>query len=124
MRRNFTVIVWAILIAAMMSSCDDPKVAFNEDTLDIPYLFSEGYQDTIKYPYDLATPASDWLSMVKDETKVCKLSIPGTHDSMNGILPASDQERVEHHRHQPALHVRGADDERHPLLRPAPGGVD
>ena len=85
MKRNLTVIVLAFIAAVVMSSCDDPKVAFNEQTLDIPYLFSEGYQDDIKYPYDLATPASDWLSMIKDDTKVCKLSIPGTHDSMTGM---------------------------------------
>jgi hypothetical protein len=85
MKQNLTVIVWAILAAALMSSCDDPEVAFNEDTLNIPFLFSEGYQDTIMYPYELATPPSDWLSMIKDDTKVCKLSIPGTHDSMTGM---------------------------------------
>lgn len=85
MKRNFPAIVLAFLAAVMLSSCDDPKVAFNEDTLDIPYVFSKGYQDTIKYPYKLETPLSDWLSMVKDDTKVCKLSIPGTHDSMTGM---------------------------------------
>ena len=85
MRRDLTVIVWALLAAVVMSSCDDPEVAFNEETLNIPYLFSEGYQDTIKYPYEMSTPPSDWLSMIKDDTKVCKLSIPGTHDSMTGM---------------------------------------
>lgn len=85
MKRNFYIIAWALLTSAMMGSCDDPEIAFNEETLDIPFLFSEGYQDTIQYPYDLATPTSDWLSMVKDDTRVCKLSIPGTHDSMTGM---------------------------------------
>jgi len=85
MRRNLSIIVLALLVAAVMGSCDDPEIAFNEETFGIPYLFSEGYQDTIKYPYELATPPSDWLSMVKDDTKVCKLSIPGTHDSMTGM---------------------------------------
>lgn len=85
MKLNLTVIVFTFIVAVVISSCDDPEFAFNEDTLDIPYLFSEGYQDEIKYPYELATPPSDWLSMVKDETKVCKLSIPGTHDSMTGM---------------------------------------
>ena len=58
MRRDLTVIVWALLAAVVMSSCDDPEVAFNEETLNIPYLFSEGYQDTIKYPYEMSTPPS------------------------------------------------------------------
>ena len=85
MKRDLTIIVLTLLAAAMMSSCDDPEVAYTEDSLDLPYLFSEGYQDTIQYPYQFATPPSDWLSMVKDDTKVCKLSIPGTHDSMTGM---------------------------------------
>ena len=79
-----------MVIAAMtsMTSCDeeDFKKAYDEKTsLDSPYIFSEGYQDNIVHEYDLATPATDWLSMVKDETKVCKLSIPGTHDTMTGM---------------------------------------
>jgi len=85
MKQNIAIIILAFLTATVMSSCDDPEVAFNEDTFDIPFLFSEGYQDSIKYPYELASPLSDWLSMVKDDTKVCKLSIPGTHDSMTGM---------------------------------------
>jgi hypothetical protein len=36
-------------------------------------------------PYDLAKPITDWMDMVKDETRVCKLSIPGTHDTMTGM---------------------------------------
>ena len=84
-------IMYAIMtIAAMtaLNSCDeeDFKKAYDEKTsLDSPFLFSEGYQDTIVVAYDLPTPITDWLSMVKDETKVCKLSIPGTHDTMTGM---------------------------------------
>ena len=77
-------------IAAMtaLNSCNDDSLekAYEEGvSLDVPYLFSEGYQDTIVVAYDLSTPATDWLSMVKDDTKVCKLSIPGTHDTMTGM---------------------------------------
>ena len=64
MKRDLTVFVWALLAAVLMSSCDDPEIAFNEDSLDLPYIFSEGYQDTIMYPYEHATPPSDWLSMI------------------------------------------------------------
>lgn len=77
-------------IAAMtaLNSCDDEtfEKAYDEKTyVDVPYLFSEGYKDSIMVPYDLSTPPTDWLGMVKDETKVCKLSIPGTHDTMTGM---------------------------------------
>ena len=79
-----------IAIAAMtaLNSCNDESLekAYEEGvSLDVPYLFSEGYQDTIVVAYDLTTPATDWLGMVKDDTKVCKLSIPGTHDTMTGM---------------------------------------
>ena len=77
-------------IAAMtaLNSCSDEdfEKAYDEKTsLDSPFLFSEGYKDTIMVPYDLPKPATDWLDLVKDETKVCKLTIPGTHDTMTGM---------------------------------------
>ena len=77
----------AVLCGAMLSSCEeDPENPYYDDgSLDVPYLFSEGYQDEIQYPYELSTPLSDWLSLVRDDVKVCKLSIPGTHDSMTGM---------------------------------------
>ena len=81
-------VIMAIMAMTTLNSCDeeDFKKAYDEKlSLDSPFLFSEGYQDTIVIPYDLPTPATDWMDMVKDETKVCKLSIPGTHDTMTGM---------------------------------------
>ena len=77
----------ATLGGAMLSSCeeDNGEPYFDDNSLDVPYLFAEGYQDDIQYPYDLSQPTTDWLSMVRDDAKVCKLSIPGTHDSMTGM---------------------------------------
>ena len=80
--------IMAIAAMTALNSCNDDSLekAYEEGvSLDVPYLFSEGYQDTIVVAYDLSTPATDWLSMVKDDTKVCKLSIPGTHDTMTGM---------------------------------------
>ncbi|MBP5497791.1 MAG: hypothetical protein J6X81_00255 [Muribaculaceae bacterium] len=81
------IMALAMLGATLFSSCDEDKGAryYDENSLDVPFLFSEGYEDDIQYPYDLATPLSDWLSLVRDDVKVCKLSIPGTHDSMTGM---------------------------------------
>ena len=73
---------------AVFNSCseEDLEKVYDEKTsLDSPFIFSEGYQDSILVAYDLPTPATDWLSMVRDETKVCKLTIPGTHDTMTGM---------------------------------------
>jgi hypothetical protein len=81
-------VVMAIASLMTMTSCEeeDLQKAYDESvSLDSPYLFSEGYQDKISYPYDLPTPATDWLGMVKDDAKVCNLSIPGTHDTMTGM---------------------------------------
>ena len=78
----------AIAAITTLNSCsdDDFKKAYDEKTyVDVPYLFSEGYQDSIQVPYDLSKPLTDWMDMLKDGTKVCKLSIPGTHDTMTGM---------------------------------------
>ena len=80
--------IMAITALTALNSCEDEdlqKVYDEKTSLDSPFLFSEDYQDTIAIAYDLPSPATDWLGMVKDETKVCKLSIPGTHDTMTGM---------------------------------------
>ena len=88
MNRKLLYAIMAIAAMTALNSCsnDDLEKVYDEKTsLDSPFIFSEGYQDSIAVPYDLATPATDWMSMVRDETKVCKLSIPGTHDTMTGM---------------------------------------
>ena len=88
MKRKLVYAIMVIVSMTALNSCEDEdleKVYDEKTSLDSPFLFSEGYQDTIAIPYDLSTPITDWLSMVKDDTKVCKLSIPGTHDTMTGM---------------------------------------
>ena len=88
MKRKLVYAIMVIVSMTALNSCEDEdleKVYDEKISLDSPFLFSEGYQDTIAIPYDLSTPITDWLSMVKDDTKVCKLSIPGTHDTMTGM---------------------------------------
>ena len=86
-RSHLALLAFAALAAATLSGCseDNGDPYYDDKSLDVPYLFSEGYQDTIQYAYDLSAPLSDWLSLVRDDAKVCKLSIPGTHDSMTGM---------------------------------------
>ena len=81
------ILTLATLGCAALSSCEEDKgdPYYTDKSLDVPYIFTEGYQDDIQYPYDLAKPLTDWLSMVRDDAKVCKLSIPGTHDTMTGM---------------------------------------
>ena len=88
MKRKLVYAIMVIVSMTALNSCEDEdleKVYDEKTSLDSPFLFSEGYQDTIAIPYDLPTPITNWLSMVKDDTKVCKLSIPGTHDTMTGM---------------------------------------
>ena len=87
MNKKLMYAFMAMTAMTALSSCEDEDLAkvYDESSLDSPFIFSEGYQDSIAYAYDLPTPATDWLGMVKDETKVCKLSIPGTHDTMTGM---------------------------------------
>ena len=88
MKRKLMYVMMAIAAITALNSCsdDDFKKAYDEKTyVDVPYLFSEDYQDSIQVPYDLSKPLTDWMDMLKDGTKVCKLSIPGTHDTMTGM---------------------------------------
>lgn len=86
--KNLLYVMLTLAPMAVFNSCskEDLEKVYDEKTsLDSPFIFSEGYQDSILVAYDLPTPATDWLSMVRDETKVCKLTIPGTHDTMTGM---------------------------------------
>ena len=88
MNKKLMYVIMAVTAMTALSSCSDEdleKVYEEGVSLDSPFIFSEGYQDSIAIAYDLPTPATDWLSMVRDETKVCKLTIPGTHDTMTGM---------------------------------------
>ncbi len=88
MNRKLLYAIMAFAAMTALNSCsdDDFKKVYDEKTsLDSPYIFSEDYKDSIMVPYDLPKPATDWLDMVRDEVKVCKLSIPGTHDTMTGM---------------------------------------
>ena len=88
MNRKLMYAFLAIMAMTVLNSCNDEDLekGYDEEvSLDSPFLFSEGYKDTIVIAYDLPTPITDWLGMVKDDTKVCKLSIPGTHDTMTGM---------------------------------------
>jgi len=88
MNKKLMYAFMAMTAVTALTSCEeeDLKKSYDENTsLDSPFIFSEDYEDKIVHPYDLSTPLTDWLSMVKDETKVCKLTIPGTHDTMTGM---------------------------------------
>lgn len=69
-----------LAIASMTSCQDDPNHKTIHSTL--PYKFISGYQDTIQEPIDV--DQANWMALVPDSRKVCKLTIPGTHDALTG----------------------------------------
>ena len=76
MKQNLLYAMMAFAAMTVLNSCDEDdlsKVYDEKTSLDSPFLFSEDYQDSIVVAYDLPVPTTDWLSMVKDETKVCKI---------------------------------------------------
>ncbi len=88
MIRKLFYALMALAAMTTLTGCEEEdleKVYDEATSLDAPFLFSEGYEDTIAIAYDLPAPITDWLSMVRDDAQVCKLSIPGTHDTMTGM---------------------------------------
>ena len=88
MIRKLFYALMALAAMTTLTGCEEEdleKVYDEATSLDAPFLFSEGYEDTIAVAYDLPAPITDWLSMVRDDAQVCKLSIPGTHDTMTGM---------------------------------------
>ena len=67
MKRKLMYAFMAMTAMLAMNSCEpeDIDAAYDDKTsLNSPFIFSEGYQDTIVHEYNLTTPISDWLSMI------------------------------------------------------------
>ncbi len=81
MRHHILLTIFLMLVVACTTSCKDesqePSV-----TSKLPYRFVNGYQDTIQDPIDI--DPNNWMSLLPDNKKVCKLTIPGTHDALTG----------------------------------------
>lgn len=81
MRHFSTLFTLVILAMACMTSCqNEPEL--QQDRVSVPYRFIAGYQDTIQEPIDI--DKSNWMAGLPDSRKVCKLTIPGTHDALTG----------------------------------------
>ena len=87
MSRKLLCFILSLATLSGLMSCQDEDLekVYDDGSLDDPFMFSVDYNDSILIPYELSAPISQWMSLIKDETKVCKLSIPGTHDTMTGM---------------------------------------
>ncbi|MCQ2289273.1 MAG: phosphatidylinositol-specific phospholipase C domain-containing protein [Muribaculaceae bacterium] len=80
--RNFSLLVSIVIfsIVSMTSCLDEPGQQTNVNST--PYKFINGYQDTIREVIDI--DQANWMAGLPDSRKVCKLTIPGTHDALTG----------------------------------------
>ena len=83
--RNFrsTLIAAAALLVLMLTSCDDKSKDPTNPVITTPFKFTEGFVDQVEHPTSI--DVSNWMAKLDDNTKVCKLSIPGTHDALTGM---------------------------------------
>lgn len=73
----------SVMLAIGLTSCDDIFPKDQPDTSKFPYKFIEGFKDKIEYP--TSRDLTNWMAELPDNKKVCKLSIPGTHDALTGM---------------------------------------
>lgn len=87
LKRLFLLPVCA-MSAFMFTSCEDELEDRNEIQQEVrstPYQFLKDFEDHVEYELGDGILGSNWMSKVPDDTKVCKLSIPGTHDALTGM---------------------------------------
>lgn len=75
------------LTAITFTACDEEaeKERAQDPQRGAPIAMINGFQDNIEHPLPDGIKGADWMSGLSDNTKVCNLSIPGTHDSMTGM---------------------------------------
>lgn len=76
-----------VVVAGTLSSCNEEEDLKNADPIESvkPYASVEGFQDQIAYPLPAEIHAADWMAQLPGDTKICNLTIPGTHDTLTGM---------------------------------------
>lgn len=88
MVKTIIVLLSSLFLALSFTSCDDKEFEnYSKDEIDVPFAILEGSTDMAEYPLELADnkTASDWMSLLDNKRRVCKVSIPGTHDALTGM---------------------------------------
>lgn len=81
MKNRILLLCFTMLAMASLTSCEEEPISFPVEST-LPYRFIAGYQDTIQEPIDI--DQANWMAGLPDSRKVCKLTIPGTHDALTG----------------------------------------
>lgn len=88
MTKHSLMILSLLCMCSMLSSCfGDEDEYMWKDAKEDPYLFVEGFQDNVAHSLNLrgGKTAADWMSLLDDSRRACKVSIPGTHDALTGM---------------------------------------
>lgn len=86
MYKYFLSLLTAVTICIGLVSCEDDKVyVTNESKSELPFVITDDFGCKAEYPLTDGITATDWMSRLDDNRKVCKLSIPGTHDALTGM---------------------------------------
>lgn len=76
----------ALSLSATLTSCDDDEDYIPKDSnSDLPFVVIDDFGGKAKHPLTDGITGTDWMSRLDDNRKVCKLSIPGTHDALTGM---------------------------------------
>lgn len=90
MKLNKYALFFSLIMSLFLAvSCDpendnvDAKIEPGGD----PFKITAGFVDSIQEQISIAGPNNDlseWMSLVDNDTKVCKMTIPGSHDATTG----------------------------------------
>lgn len=70
----------------VLTSCGDEEQYIGDSKkTDAPYIITDDFGGKAKHTLADGITGTDWLSHIEDSRKVCKLSIPGTHDALTGM---------------------------------------
>lgn len=78
-----SITMFIMLISLTFTSCDDKSREPDQPLIATPFKFTEGFVDNVEHPTQI--DVSNWMAKLNNDTKVCKLSIPGTHDALTGM---------------------------------------
>lgn len=81
------IFIFITVLTFAMISCDndDSKYVPENSKVDNPYVVTDDFGMEAKHKLTNGITATDWMAHLDDNRKVCKLSIPGTHDALTGM---------------------------------------
>lgn len=86
MKQFITILLLPVIILGIVScDLDEENAGDAPEKAYYPYAVTNDFADSIQYALSDGITATDWMARLDDNRKVCKLSIPGTHDALTGM---------------------------------------